>query len=1061
MRARVVMALYGVSMLALTAAFYAFPAWHLVLWSSLALSSAGAIAAGVLWHRPGYRTPWWLLAIAVTVFAAGDTTYNVLTTLLGQPNPFPSLADVFYLAMYPIMATGLVLFIRHRTGGRDRGSLLDALSLTAALALLSWIFLIDPYVRNPDLTWLERATSIAYPLGDILILATIARLLITTRRNPAGALLGIGAACLLASDVVYGLVQLGGSWQIGSSYDLGWVVFYVSWGVAALHPSMVDLSVAVRQPPGEMSPRRVVLLMAVSLVAPAVLLVDTLAGDTRHGPMIAGASALLFLLVMLRLSGVVTRHRQAVERERTLRSAGAALVSAADTDDIARSVRRTVARLVPAGTRHHAAIVIHSADPIEQRSFAYVVQTEVSTLVPVEAVACIAADDAQGFAAALVCPLLLDEQPTARPSVGHLVVAAAESVLLTLQGALEVLASQAALAVERVTLTREVTRRNNEAYFRTLVQNARDVILIVDDDGYMRYASPSAEAVLGPGPVVGRHVFDLVDPVDLDAATTELAKVLAGSVGSASQDFALVRTDGGRIDVEVTSRDLRDDPTVRGVVLTVRDVTGERRLQRELTHRAFHDTLTGLPNRDLFRDRVEYALTNIRRRDGVVGILLVDLDDFKLVNDTMGHGAGDELLTAVATRLTDILRPHDTAARLGGDEFAILIEYADSTSDVEEIAARLVDALHAPLPVAGGITTSASVGVVSTRETRGAAEMLRNADLALYAAKEAGKGRWRHYEPGLHVAAIDRLEARTDLERAVATGAFELHYQPIVQLGGGDMVGMEALVRWQHPRRGVVPPAEFIHVAEETGLIVPLGAWVIERALADLSSWRQQSAPQTRISMNINVSACQVRTSGFLDTIVDGLTRWDIPAASLVLEITETALLTDDVQVAADLNALRKLGIRIAIDDFGTGYSSLDYIRRHTVDILKIDRSFIKGIDRSGRRAALIGSILHLARALELSVVAEGVETPAQRDTLLLSGCDLGQGYLFSVPVTADAITPWLPGAHPMPANTAHAGIRGVPRRLNSTHRTALAPTNSLFSPTEYPPTGEAAYDGR
>ncbi|HEY0814468.1 MAG TPA: EAL domain-containing protein [Pseudonocardia sp.] len=1059
MRARLVISLYGASMLALTVAYYAFPAGHLILWSALALSSAGAIAAGVLWHRPGYRTPWWLLAIAVTVFAAGDTTYNVLTTVLGEANPFPSLADVFYLAMYPIMATGLVLFIRHRTGGHDRGSLLDALSLTAALGLLSWIFLIDPYVQNPDLNWLERATSIAYPLGDILILATIARLLITTRRNPATALLGVGAACLLGSDVVYGLVQLGGSWHIGTSYDLGWVVFYISWGVAALHPSMVGLSTPVRQPPGEMSPRRVIMLMTVSLVAPAVLLADTFTGG-HHGPIIAGTCALLLLLVMLRLSGVVVRHRQAVERERTLRSAGVALVSAADAEDVAKAVRSAVGDLVPTGTRHHAVVLIHSADSLKQHDFTDAVPTEASALSPVESIPAMAGDDAQGFATALVCPLLLDDQLTVRPPVGHLVVAAGEGVLLTLQGALEVLASQAALAVERVTLAREVTRRNNEAYFRTLVQNARDVILIVDDDGYLGYASPSAEAVLGPGVVVGRRVFDLIDPDDRDAATTELATMLADA-GSASQDFALARTDGGRVDVEVTSRDLRDDPTVRGVVLTLRDVTGERKLQRELTHRAFHDALTGLPNRDLFRDRVEHALSNIHDRDGVVGILLIDLDDFKLVNDTMGHGAGDELLTAVAARLTDVLRPQDTAARLGGDEFAILIEHADSVADVEHIAARLVDVLHAPLSAGGGITTSASVGVASTREPHGAAEMLRHADLALYAAKGAGKGRWRHYEPGLHAAAVDRLEARSDLEHAVATGAFELHYQPIVQLSDGKVVGAEALARWQHPRRGAVAPGEFIRVAEETGLIVPLGEWIIERALADLSYWRQEVGQRTPISMNINVSACQVRTSGFIDAIIDGLARWGVPAASLVLEITETALLTDDAQVAADLNALRKLGIRIAIDDFGTGYSSLDYVRRHTVDILKIDRSFIAGIDRSGRRAALISSILHLARALELSVVAEGVETPAQRDTLLLAGCDLGQGYLFSVPLTADAITPWLRGHHQIPANTARTGLHGIPRRLRGAHRSPAAQANSLFSPTEHRPIGEDTYDGR
>ena len=277
-----VTAVFGAGMLALTVAFYAFPAWHLVLWSSLALSSAGAIAAGVLIHRPAHPAAWWLLAVAVTVFAAGDTTYNVLSTIPGRPNPFPSLADVFYLAMYPIAAAGLVLLIRWRTGGRDRGSLLDALSVTTALALLSWIFLIEPYVRNPDLTWLERATSIAYPLGDILLVATLARLLITTGRNRSAALLGVGAVGLLASDVVYGLGQLAGTWAIGSADDLGWVVFYIAWGLAALRPSMAELTVPVQGPSGEMSIGRIALLMAVSLVAPGVLLVGSIAELVRR-----------------------------------------------------------------------------------------------------------------------------------------------------------------------------------------------------------------------------------------------------------------------------------------------------------------------------------------------------------------------------------------------------------------------------------------------------------------------------------------------------------------------------------------------------------------------------------------------------------------------------------------------------------------------------------------------------------------------------------------------------------------------------------------------------------
>ncbi len=634
---RVATIVFGVLMLALTGAFYAFPALHLVLWSSLALSSAAAIAVGVLIHRPARPLPWWLLALAVTVFAAGDTTYNVLTTILGQERPFPSLADVFYLAMYPLAAAGLVLLIRRRTGGRDRGSLLDALSVTTAMALLSWIFFIDPYVQDAGLTWQERATSIIYPLGDILLMATLARLLITSGSNRAAALLGAGVAGLLASDVVYGLGQLDGTWAIGSYYDLGWVVFYIAWGLAALRPSMADLTVPVRAPSAEMSIGRIALLMAVSLVAPGALLAESLTGEVRSATMIAVSSALLFLIVLVRLSGVVARHRQAVERERTLRTAGADLVSADDAADLAVSVRRAVGCLVPPGATHRAVLLVDGATAGVPGPGADIPE-EPSRLLQVADLEGVAAREMDGFATALVCPLVPTDRPTAGSSMGLLVVAAAEPVLFTLRGALEVLASQTALAVERVTLSQEVTRRNNEAYFRTLVQNAHDVILIVDDRGRIRYASPSAEAVLGPGSLLARPVVDLVAPADRAAAERALS---AGEARPGTRGYRLVRTDGARIDVEVTSRDLRDDPTVRGFVLTMRDVTDQRKLEQELTHRASHDSLTGLANRMLFRDRVERALAV--RTDGVVGVLLVDLDDFKLVNDTMGHGIGDEL----------------------------------------------------------------------------------------------------------------------------------------------------------------------------------------------------------------------------------------------------------------------------------------------------------------------------------------------------------------------------------------------------------------------------------
>ena len=613
MATRMATVAFGAGMLVLTVAFYAFPAWHLVLWSSLALSSAGAIATGVLIHRPPHPFAWWLLALAVTVFAAGDTTYNVLTTILGRQHPYPSLADVFYLAMYPVAAAGLVLLIRWRTGGRDRGSLLDALSVTTALGLLSWIFLIDPYVQDHGLTWLERATSIAYPLGDILILATLARLLLTTGRNRAAAMLGVGAVGLLGSDVVYGLGQLAGTWAIGSWYDLGWVVFYIGWGLAALRPQMVELTVPVPAPSSEMTIGRIALLMAVSLVAPGVLLADSVTGDVPHGPIIATSSALLFLLVLARLAGVVTRHRQAVERERTLRSAGDDLVSAADGSEVAAAVRTAVARLLPVGVPHRAVLLtdgettgVPGADTPDRAS----------RLLSVDAVEGVAARELSGFTTALSCPLVLADRPTTGPSVGLLLVAADESVLVTLRGALEVLASQAALAVERI----DAEPRDHPAQQRGVLPHARaERPRRHPDRGRRRPASGTparrrrrcsarGRSSGRPSSTSSRRTTATPPSAPCGRCGRGCAPPAAAATGSCAADGASRRRRGH------LPRPARRPDRRRASCSPCATSPTQRQLERELTHRAFHDSLTGLANRVLFRDRVEQALAATRRR---------------------------------------------------------------------------------------------------------------------------------------------------------------------------------------------------------------------------------------------------------------------------------------------------------------------------------------------------------------------------------------------------------------------------------------------------------------
>jgi diguanylate cyclase (GGDEF)-like protein/PAS domain S-box-containing protein len=597
--------------------------------------------------------------------------------------------------------------------------------------------------------------------------------------------------------------------------------------------------------------------------------------------------------------------------------------------------------------------------------------------------------------------MVLQDRPTGDPLVGVLHVGGPARELLALQPSLEVLATQVALAMERIALSEEVTRRNSETYFRTLVLNTSDVILIVDGEDRVRYASPSATGVLGGDPV-GVPLYDVIHPVDRRRLADLLAAARTGQVPEYGIDFRA--TDRGRteVTVEIHCRDLRSDQSVAGLVITMRDVTERRRLERELTHQAFHDSLTGLANRVLFADRLEHALARGARDGSVVGVLFIDLDDFKIVNDTLGHAVGDQLLIAVADRIAGALRADDTAARLGGDEFAALVENVQDPGAVEETASRILAALAEPILVDGQeLQAVASIGITTTPEADTAAELLRQADLALYVAKGAGKNQWRRYQSHLHGVMVERLELRSALDHAVNQGHFLVQYQPIVDLATDEAVGFEALVRWHHPQRGIVAPDQFIEVAEESGLIVPIGRWVLDQALHTVAQWRR-ALPRVRSPyVSVNVSVRQFRQPGFVEQVRSLLDYHGVPPQALMLEITETLLMGDDEQIWADLAELQRLGVRIAIDDFGTGYSSLGYLRQRPIDVLKIDKTFIDELVDDPQQVTLVSGIVGLAQSLNLTVVAEGIESARHRDVLIGLGCPLGQGYLYSSPVAA------------------------------------------------------------
>jgi diguanylate cyclase (GGDEF)-like protein len=416
----------------------------------------------------------------------------------------------------------------------------------------------------------------------------------------------------------------------------------------------------------------------------------------------------------------------------------------------------------------------------------------------------------------------------------------------------------------------------------------------------------------------------------------------------------------------------------------------------------------------LFRNRLEHAFALAERDGGTIGVLFVDLDDFKEVNDTLGHAVGDQLLVAVGQRIAHTIGAGNTAARMGGDEFAILVEQHQNPAAAEEVAARIVAALAAPVDVSDGlggmyvVSGAASVGVASSKDAEHATELLRHADLALYLAKEAGKGTWQSYRSDLHTAMVERLEMRTALHEGVDHRQFLLQYQPIVDLADARVVGVESLVRWQHPARGLLGPNHFIELAEENGAIVGIGAWVLRESLRQFAEWRA-AVPDNAIEyVSVNVSARQFRTPGFVAQVREALAGTGSEPGRLLLEITESLLLRDPDQVWADLHELRAMGVRIGIDDFGTGYSSLSYLRQMPVDVLKIDKSFIDDILGSRQQRALVNAIVTLARNLDLAVVAEGIEEAAQRSLLARMGCPYGQGYLFAKPVWPDEVAGWL-----------------------------------------------------
>jgi len=552
------------------------------------------------------------------------------------------------------------------------------------------------------------------------------------------------------------------------------------------------------------------------------------------------------------------------------------------------------------------------------------------------------------------------------------------------------------------------TEAASHARFEALVEQGSDLVVLADRKGVVSYVSSSLTHVLGiePASWLGRQGLDLILAEDQPAVAEAFQHVaLVGK--SDPMDVRFLHADGTWRLLELAATDLSSHPQVGCVVWHGRDVTERRRLEDELAHQAFRDSLTGLANRALFQDRLTQALARVARSHEPIGVLMLDLDGFKAINDTMGHDAGDEVLVEVAARLGTCVRPGDTVARRGGDEFTVLLENMEDPSVIELVAARVAEHVRKPFSLHGHelhVTTSIGMAL-SSDESQSAQKLLRNADLAMYVAKSRGPDHRVRFEPSMHADAEDALVLSLDLSRALARGELFIHYQPTMSLVTGELEGAEALLRWNHPDRGVVPPLAFIPLAEHSGEIVAIGRWVLEQACGQAARWRE-AFPGRTFSMNVNVSGRQLMEPNLVSDTAAILDRTGLAPDSLTFEITETIFVTGAEAVIGRLEDLKALGIKLAIDDFGTGYSSLAYLGRFPFDIMKIDKGFVDAASTGAAGGeALIKAIVDLGAGLHLKTVAEGIERSAQASHMKELGCDAAQGYFYARPMPAAEFT--------------------------------------------------------
>lgn len=999
---------------------------QLVVYDFFGIYAFVAVLLGVAIHRPPVKLPWYVLSAALLMLVAGDVLLNRYELFFGRPAGYPDLPDAFFLGGNFAVVVALGLIIRLRLGAKERSSFIDAMIIATAGAVLSWIFLMVPHIQDQELTNAQRIVSMTYPVADVLMLVMLARLMLGGGLKTTAFWLIAGALSAgMAADTAFAEISLrnGEPPLRGHWVDAGWIVWYILWGATALHPSMRTLTLTGPVLPPMLTGRRLLVLISFALIVPMSALFEAVRHNDTNGAVIAIGSILLFLLVLIRMSGLIRAVERArdgmeasLERERILRTAAATFVAATDRSEIYAAAMGAVRGIaggdvrvaVVEGTPGAMRIVAGADFDEDSQAFVEFDPNTLSRLTAAMSVIVYAQDDwgvstalrlRPGESARLAALVIRGELRGAVMAAGGDLSSGPDPRWL------EGLSSNLALALERAKLADDLHQRRSEERFQSLVRNASDIIVICDQLLKIRYVSPSVERILGYGPevLIGNVFTSLVHPDDLQAVTQTHSDITTLTGATRALEYRILHLDGTWHHIEAIKTNLLHDESINGLVINIRDISERKVAEERLEYQAFHDQLTGLPNRALFMDRLNHSIARAKRRDETTGLLFLDLDRFKVVNDSLGHEAGDQLLQIVAQRIRKAIRAGDTAGRLGGDEFTVLLEDLADAEDAIAIADRLSAEVNRSIVIDGReVFVSTSVGIAVCRNGQASAlDMLREADIAMYQAKSQAKGGYALFDAEMGTAALRRLELETDLRAAIDQQQFELHYQPALDLQANRVSTMEALVRWRKPDGSLVPPIEFIPLAEETGMIVDLGLWVLREACRQQAEWRERFGPGCP-SISVNLSARQLLHPTIVADVHAALLDFAVDPASLILEITETFAVEDAEANRATLDQFKAIGARLAIDDFGSGYSSLSYLRRLPFDLLKIDRAFVKALGTDPDDTLIISAVSDLAHNLGMIVVAEGLEDQNLVDRVRALGCDLGQGYFFSRPLPAE-----------------------------------------------------------